>query len=187
MDTRTALIAAALEVLEHEGEAGFSTRAVCAMAGVTAPTLYHHFGSADGLLSAAITEAFAQFLASKKAEVLTADPVEALRQGWGNYVRFAAERPRVYAAMFVRVLQGASIPAADAARALLMERIEAIAADGHLAMDPQAAADLAWASVHAASTLYLVSDGRQPDPIVIDTLRERALQCIYTPSESEKT
>jgi hypothetical protein len=68
-----------------------------------------------------------------------------------------------------------------------MERIEAIAADGHLAMEAQAAADLAWASVHAASTLYLVSDGRQPDPIVIDTLRERALQCIYTPSESEKT
>jgi AcrR family transcriptional regulator len=187
MDTQAALIAAALEVLEHEGEAGFSTRAVCAMAGVTAPTLYHHFGSADGLLSAAITEAFAQFLASKRAEVLTADPVEALRQGWDNYVRFAAERPRVYAAMFVRILQGASIPAADAARALLMERIEAIGADGRLAMEAQAAADLAWASVHAASTLFLVAEGRQPDPIVIETLRERALQCIYTPNESEMT
>jgi AcrR family transcriptional regulator len=187
MDTRATLIAAALEVLEHEGEAGFSTRAVCAMAGVTAPTLYHHFGSADGLLSAAITEAFAQFLAAKQSEALTDDPVEALRQGWDNYVRFAAERPRVYAAMFVRVLQGARIPAADAARALLMERIEAIAAAGHLAMEAVPAADLAWASVHAASTLYLVTDGRQPDPIVVDTLRERAIQSICTPNESETT
>jgi AcrR family transcriptional regulator len=185
MDTRTALLAAALEVLEHEGEAAFSTRAVCAMAGVTAPTLYHHFGSADGLLSAAISEAFAQFLASKQAAAPSDDPVVALRQGWDNYVRFAAERPRLYVAMLVRVLQGASIPAAVAARALLMERIEAIAADGRLAIESEAAADLAWASAHAASTLYAVAKERQPDPIVIETLRERAVQCICTPNERE--
>jgi AcrR family transcriptional regulator len=95
MDTRSTLIAAALEVLEHDGEAQFSTRAVCAMAGVTAPTLYHHFGSADGLLSAAVEEAFGQFLASKKSEALSADPELALRQGWDNYVRFSAQRPRL--------------------------------------------------------------------------------------------
>lgn len=178
-------MAAALEVLEHEGEGSFSTRAVCAMAGVTAPTLYHHFGSADGLLSAAITEAFAQFLASKQAVAASTDPAVALRQGWDNYVRFAADRPRLYAAMLARVLQGANIPAATAARALLMERIGAIAAAGRLAMEPEAAADLAWASAHAASTLYAVANERQPDPIVIDTLRERAVQCICTPNEGE--
>jgi AcrR family transcriptional regulator len=180
------LVAAALEVLEHQGEAAFSTRAVCAMAGVTAPTLYHHFGSADGLLNAAITEAFAQFLASKKAEVFSADPVVALRQGWDNYVRFATERPRLYAAMLVRVLQGASIPAADAARALLIERVQAVAGTYRLAMETHAAADLIWASAHAASTLYLIAQEQQPDPIVIETLREQAIQSIYTPNESEK-
>src|ERR1700678_1468728 len=116
MDTRKTLVAAALKILEQEGAAQFSTRAVCAIANVTAPTLYHHFGSADGLLSAAIAEAFAQFLASKQAEASSADPAVALRQGWDNCVRFAAERPRLYAAMLVRVLQGASIPAAVAAR-----------------------------------------------------------------------
>ncbi|MGL5442765.1 MAG: TetR/AcrR family transcriptional regulator [[Mycobacterium] stephanolepidis] len=186
MDARATLLASALEVLEHHGEAGFSTRAVCAMAGVTAPTLYHHFGSADGLLSAAITEAFAQFLEGKKAEVFSPDPLVALGQGWDNYVRFAAERPRLYAAMLVRVLQGASIPAADAARALLIERIEAVAAEYQLAMEAQAAADLVWASAHAAASLYLLDTERHPDPIVIDALRNRAIQSIYTPSESEK-
>jgi hypothetical protein len=102
------------------------------------------------------------------------------------YVRFAVERPRLYAAMFVRVLQGASIPAADAARALLIERIEAIAADGRLAMQAQAAVDLAWASAHAASTLYLMAKDGPPDPMVIEALRDRAMQCIYAPNESEK-
>lgn len=186
MDTRTTLVAAALQVLEQQGESGFSTRAVCAIAGVTAPTLYHHFGSADGLLSAAITEAFAQFLASKTAEAFVADPVVALRQGWDNYVRFAAERPRLYAAMVVRVLQGATIPAADAAQALLLDRIEAIAADGRLGMEVQAAADLMWASAHAAASLYVMAPERQPDPIVIEALRERAVQSVCTPTESEK-
>jgi AcrR family transcriptional regulator len=155
------------------------------MAGVTAPTLYHHFGSADGLLSAAITEAFAQFLTSKEAEVLSANPVVALRQGWDNYVRFAADRPRLYAAMLVAVLQGATIPAADAARALLLERIEAIAADDRLLMETHAAADLIWASAHAAASLYLITPDQQPDPIVIDTLRDRAVQSVCTPTESE--
>ena len=135
MDMRQTLVAAALTVLEQEGEANFSTRAVCALAKVTAPTLYHHFGNADGLLSAAIQEAFAQYLAGKSAAIRSsADPVIALRNGWDNYVRFAAERPRLYAAMMARLLQGADIPAARQARAMLDQQIAAIAAAGRLAM-----------------------------------------------------
>jgi AcrR family transcriptional regulator len=187
MSTREELVTAALEVLEHEGESAFSTRRMCAMAGVTAPTLYHHFGSADGLLSAAIVEAFAQFLASKKAEVPSDDPEVALRQGWDNYVRFAAERPRLYSAMLVRVLQGVSIPAADAARALLMERINSLAVAGRLAMDPHAAADLAWASAHAASSLYVMTPEQPPDPAVIDRMRDLAMLSICTTIERKKS
>ena len=93
MNTRETLLAAALTVLEEGGEAQFSTRAVCAVAKVTAPTLYYHYGSADGLLSAAMTEAFAQFLRSKRAAIQSEDPETALREGWDDYVRFAAARP----------------------------------------------------------------------------------------------
>jgi AcrR family transcriptional regulator len=130
MSTRDILLAAALKILEDEGEAQFSTRTVCAEAGVTAPTLYHHYGSADGLLSAAMAEAFLQFLGSKKAAVQSADPLIALREGWDDYVRFAAARPRLYASMMGRVLNGAEIPAAREAFQLLIERISAIAAEG---------------------------------------------------------
>src|ERR1700722_16970124 len=111
MDTRETLVAAALKVLEQDGEAQFSTRAVCAIANVTAPTLYHHFGNADGLLSAAMAEAFAQFLESKKAGTQWSGPEAAPRQGWDDYVRFAAERPRLYAAMMNRSLEVGHIPA----------------------------------------------------------------------------
>lgn len=187
MDTRETLLTAALSILERDGQAQFSTRAVCAIANVTAPTLYHHFGSADGLLSAAIAEAFEQFLARKRTAIRSTDPVAALSEGWDNYVRFAAERPRLYAAMMARLLQGADIPAAKQAHAMLVERIEAIAAAGRLAMPVQAATHIALASANAAALLYVTaqiqaaSEKRVPEPETIARLRDSAIGTICTP------
>lgn len=184
MDTRYALVAAALEVLEQDGEANFSTRAVCAIANVTAPTLYHHFGNADGLLSAAVTEAFSEFLRSKTAAVTSPDPITALRQGWDDYVRFAAARPRVYVAMMSRFLQGAEIPAARQAEGLLVERIRAIAAAGRLAVPVEAAADHVWAAANAAALLYVTAaqrGARSPDPSVIGGICEQTMRSILHP------
>lgn len=184
MNTRETLIAAALQVLEEEGEAQFSTRAVCAIANVTAPTLYHHFGNADGLLSAAMAEAFAQFLQSKKAAVQSSDPETALRQGWDDYVRFAAARPRLYAAMMGRVLKGGTIEAAAEGMALLKMRVQAIADEGRLMGDVEAAANLVWASANAAALLYVTaqsSGGAAPAPETIDALRDRTMQVLISP------
>jgi AcrR family transcriptional regulator len=189
MDTRETLLAAALKVLEEEGEAQFSTRAICTIANVTAPTLYHHFSNADGLLSAAIAEAFRQFLESKKAAVNSPEPETALRQGWDDYVRFAAARPRLYAAMMTRVLKGGTLPAAEQGAAVLTQRIQAIAAEGRLVQSVEAAADLVWASANAAALLFVTAQLRnaaRPDPVVIDELRERTMQALLTPRKEAK-
>ena len=181
MDIHDTLLAAALKVLEDEGEAQFSTRSVCAIAKVTAPTLYHHYGSADGLLSAAIAEAFAQFLESKKAAVQSANPMTALCEGWDDYVRFAAARPRLYAAMMSRILDGAEIPAAAQAFALLIERVAAIANEGRLAPTVEEAADLLWASANAASLLHVTAQLRKtapPTSAVLEQIRENAMRSI---------
>lgn len=189
MDTRATLLAAALKVLEEEGEARFSTRAVCAIANVTAPTLYHHYRSADGLLSAAMAETFAQFLESKKTAVQSLDPVTALREGWDDYVRFAAARPRLYAAMMSRILKGGQIPAAEQAFALLVQRIAAVAAEGRLACTVEAAADLGWASANAASLLHVTAELRKtapPTSAVLEDIRESAMQSILNPEPKGK-
>ena len=55
--------------------------------------------------------------------------------------------------MMSRVLQGAQIPAAQQAFALLIERIASIEAQGRLALTVVAAADLMWASANAESLL----------------------------------
>ena len=190
MNTRETLVAAALKVLEQDGEAQFSTRAVCAIANVTAPTLYHHFGNADGLLSAAMAEVFVQFLESKKAAVQSPDPETALRQGWDDYVRFAAARPGLYAAMMSRVLQGGKIPAAEQGFAQLIDRIAAIAAEGRLAVMSEAAVDLAWASANAAALLHVTAQFRKttpPDPTTVIGLREQAMTLILTPKSKGKS
>jgi AcrR family transcriptional regulator len=190
MDTRDILLKAALTALEEDGEAQFSTRRICMFANVTAPTLYHHYGSADGLLSAAMTEAFAQFLRGKKAATRSADPVNALREGWDDYVRFAAERPRLYAAMMSRVLDGADIPAAEEAFALLIARVAAIAAQERLALTVEAAAALMWASANAASLLFVTARLRKTPPptaSALEPIREAALRSILKPEPDERS
>jgi AcrR family transcriptional regulator len=186
MTTREKLLMAALTVLEEEGEAQFSTRAVCTIAGVGAPTLYHYFGSADGLLSAAMSLAFDQFLARKLAASDSPDPVTNLRQGCEDYVLFAAEKPKLYAAMLSRVLQGATIPAADRAYAHMNDQLQAIAAAGRLAVPVETAADLIWASANAAAQLFVTARFRKaapPDPAIVVALREQAMRSILQPEK----
>ncbi|QLG39935.1 MULTISPECIES: TetR/AcrR family transcriptional regulator [unclassified Paenibacillus] len=190
MNTHDALLNAALQVLEEEGEAQFTTRSVCAIAKVTAPTLYHHFGSADGLLSAAIKEAFAQFLESKRTATQSFDPVMALREGWDDYVRFAAARPRLYGVMMGRVLNDAEIPADEQAFALLIQRIAAIAAEGRLRPTVEVAADLMWASANAASLLYVTARLRKAVPPtleILEQIREGAIRSILHPEQKGRT
>lgn len=183
MSTRDTILAAALKVLENDGAGQFSTRAVCALAKVTAPTLYHHFGNADGLLSAAMAEAFQQFLASKRAAVKSKDPETALREGWDDYVRFAAARPKLYAALMARIIEGAHIEAAEQGNAALKALVQAVADDGRLALSVDAAADLVWASANAASLLYVTAQSREalpPKPATINAIRDAALRVLIS-------
>lgn len=181
MTTRDDILAAALQVLEEGGSAHFSTRAVGARADVTAPTLYHHFGNSDGLLSAAVALAFQQFLASKRSAVRSSDPETALRQGWDDYVRFAAARPRLYAAMAARLLDGAQIEAAAAGNAALKAMVVALGQEGRLALSVDAGAELVWASANAAAMLFTgayAQEGHKPGQAVIDGLREAMMRVL---------
>lgn len=96
-------------------------------------------------------------------------------------MRFAAARPRLYTAMVSRFFQGASIPAAEQAWALLIRKVEAIAAERRLAISIEAAADESWASANPAALLFVTAKARNappPEPIVIEGLRERAVLAI---------
>jgi len=178
MDTRMQLIEAALELIEENGLAGFSTRLACDRVGVTAPTLYHHFGDADGLVSAAVSLGHEQFLQRKKAQPRHRDPVRDVLIGWDDYVAFARERPRLYAAMTARLMEGRRIEAARASRLHLEEKLERLVRLRPAALPVRVLADIMWATAHAASLLQVASGPRGAAPEAIAALRETALRAL---------
>lgn len=181
MDAQNRLIDAALALIEDVGETAFSTRAACARAGVTAPTLYHHFNDADGLVSAAVMRGFEQFLARKIARPEASDAAEDLLQGWDDYVAFARDRPRLYAAMTARVLQGGRIAAAEIARAHLVAKLDRLQAEGRLQLSVADAADLVWTTAHAAALLFVANAPNAASPAAVSALRTSA-QTVLRPT-----
>jgi AcrR family transcriptional regulator len=61
-DTRTRLLDAALAVFEKHGFAGYTVHAVVAESGISLGSLYHHFGSMDGLSAALYRRCMAALL-----------------------------------------------------------------------------------------------------------------------------
>ena len=74
------MLHAAAELLDEAQGGEVSTRAICDRAGVQAPTLYHHFGSKQGLLDAVLTHGFAEFLAARDASGEDDDPERSCAQ-----------------------------------------------------------------------------------------------------------
>ncbi len=61
-DTRTRLLDAALAVFERDGFDGYTVHAVVAESGISLGSLYHHFGSMDGLSAALYSRCMASLL-----------------------------------------------------------------------------------------------------------------------------
>lgn len=71
--TRAALLDAAIEVLADEGYAGATTGRVCERAGLSRGAHLHHFGTRDGLLSAAVVHLSEQLVEQHFVAVAEAD------------------------------------------------------------------------------------------------------------------
>ncbi|MFJ9032811.1 TetR/AcrR family transcriptional regulator [Streptomyces sp. NPDC102274] len=101
-DARKRLLAAAFEIATRDGVDAVSTRAVCAAAGVQAPSLYHHFGDRAGLIRAVVDIAFEEYFHRKDAGTATvdADPRTRVAAGWDAHVAFALAYPGLYPAMY---------------------------------------------------------------------------------------
>lgn len=61
-ETRDKILATALSLFAAEGYNAVGVQRVCALSGVTKPTLYYYFGSKRGLLDTILSEHFTAFL-----------------------------------------------------------------------------------------------------------------------------
>ncbi|HEY4266839.1 MAG TPA: TetR/AcrR family transcriptional regulator [Galbitalea sp.] len=152
---RDRLLAAAAKLLAEQG-VSVSTRAICELAGVTAPTLYHYFGDRDGLLQAVVSHGFSEYLERKKSIEVSGDPIEDIRRGWIDHQEWGVEHPSFYALMYGQVRPGQHHVAGDEGEQLLLEKLDAAARRGLLRVPPSVACHMIL-SANIGLTLQLIS------------------------------
>ena len=157
MDTETAILDAALVILEAQGPEGLTTRVVCEAAGIKAPTLYHHFGDKSGLERALVQRGLEEFMQRKRAPAASADPLEQLRFGWDVTLEFALKRPALYA-LFAQQVRAQPALVADA-YALMQARVQRLVDMGRFRGPLDEATRAVWAASQGA--LSLVQQGAQ--------------------------
>ncbi len=94
---RGTILAAALEQVEREGVEKLAIRAVAAELGLAPNALYRYFENLIALEAAVAEEARRQMLEMMESAVGRKGPAEAIRAISEAYLRFASERPRIFA------------------------------------------------------------------------------------------
>ncbi|MFC8172128.1 TetR/AcrR family transcriptional regulator [Streptomyces sp. NPDC057242] len=155
---RERILEATEELLATKDAAAISTRAICERAKVGMPEIYRQFGDKQGLLTAVADLGFARFLAEKRRNPLTDDPVADLRTAWDSHVAFALRNPHLYRLMFAPT-GDAKPQAVEEARAILLKAVERCRDAGRLRMPPE----LAGRSILSANVGVCVTALSFPD------------------------
>ena len=165
-DLPAALLAAAMMILEADGIAGLTLRAVARRAGVSHMAPAHHFGDLTGLLSELAALGFQQFAAALGNAAVTAadDKVASLDEMGEAYVGFARDNPALFQLMFRSERLDPKRPALAAAMGRASDMLTRAAGD-FVEGEPvgpslvQVAASVrAWSLVHGYALLLI--DGR---------------------------
>jgi AcrR family transcriptional regulator len=159
--TKESILSEARELFRASGADGVTMRAVAARVGVTPMAIYRHFDSWDELLEAVIERGHATFLGYLQRALAEPSPAARLFRAGQEYLNFALEHPRDYAAMFM-VPRGSGSQQRRphwrdvATFRFLVDRLRECAAAGLLEVDdPETAAFSVWAHVHGLVSLHL--------------------------------
>ncbi len=178
VSTKAKLLEAAARLLAESNGAPITTRAICDLAAVQAPTLYHHFGDKQGLLDAVVAYGFERYLRVKRAHAPSEDPIEDIRSGWDDHVEFALANPSFYAVMYGQVTPGKRPAAAADAEGLLRSLLTRAAGRGRLAVAPEAAAPLILAANVGVALALIATPPDDRDVTVSDRARDAILAYV---------
>lgn len=179
-EVRTALVDAAGRVLERDGVAGLTVRAVAAEAQVAPMGVYNHLDGKDGLLLAVLQRGFDELRAAVTPPPSTS-AVDRLVESGRGYRRFALALPKTYGLMFSTADKGgygaALAPHAEPAFQALIDVVSGSQRAG--VVRPGDPGDLAlqiWSAVHGGVSLELTRN--LADAVVADLAYERLLDMI---------
>ncbi|MFI8351945.1 TetR/AcrR family transcriptional regulator [Streptomyces cyaneofuscatus] len=156
-DLRAACLRAARELLEEDGSAGLSLRAVARRAGVSATAPYRHYADREALVSAVAAEGYRELagsLAQAHPAPSTPDELAAVAVA---YVQFALDHPALFRAMFAEPCDPTSAERVAATEAI-SQYVRTIVGATFPDVDADALSTTVWALVHGLAFLHL--DGK---------------------------
>jgi len=166
VDISAALLAAAEDVLDREGLAGLTIRAVATEAGVAPMGVYNRFGGKPGLIDALLSRGFVLL----REAILGACGVglERLRNSGPAYREFALSHTHLYGLMFnhpddVAPSEETLVNAVQSFQALVDLVSDAMNRDELIPAEPVEVAQSIWAAVHGAMSLEIVGIGFTTD------------------------
>ncbi|HZP40050.1 MAG TPA: TetR/AcrR family transcriptional regulator [Candidatus Binatia bacterium] len=178
--TRRAILRAAEHLLATVGEDGLSIREVCARAGVTAPTIYHHFGDKRALVDRVVDDCFVEFDRTFRRPDAPPDPVARLAWSFDRYVEYGLRHPTHYRLMFQRAAPRPT-PAGQESYEGLRRLVAAAADAGRLAIGADDAAAAFWSAVHGVTSI-LISGFLDPSSPVPGLVRDAMLAHLTRPA-----
>lgn len=175
-DTRERLIAAAADLIATSPGEEFSLRAVCDTVGVKMPTLYHFFGSKQGLIDAVVERGFDLYLGEKSSTESSGDPIQDIRTGWDAHVAFGLANPGFYTLMYGKVRPGHAPEAQSRPSEILRALTTRAAEQGRLVAPPeQAAAHVLVTNIGVTLRQIILA---KPDPNLSAAVREGTIAAI---------
>lgn len=176
--TVSRVLEAARELMEEAGEDAVTLRKLARKTGMSANTIYRHFGgSRDDIIAAIIQHAFQDVTPAEESELTLDAPGQA---PWDHAINQFLDNPAFYKA--VTLFRTAEQPLNDAQQHLLhlkkktYEMLESAKADRLIAAD----ADVAFLVDHFTYVMLGIADRWAKGEIDDDKFRRQILYSIYT-------
>lgn len=182
-DTRRQLLEAAAELISDTPGQDIPLRAICDKVGVKLPTLYHFFGSKEGLLDAVIEHGFDEYLEIKDGQGSTGDPIQDIRHGWDAHVDFGLTHPGFYALMYGQVSPGRRPDAQARPTQMLLGLNERAVEQGRLVVSAEEATDHILAANVGVTLALITTEG--PDRTLSAAVREATISAITGASKAD--
>ncbi|MER7079326.1 transcriptional regulator, TetR family [Saccharopolyspora kobensis] len=178
-DLRAACLRAARELLEEDGSAGLSLRAVARRAGVSATAPYRHYPDRDALVSAVAAEGYRELaghLAAAHPSPATPDDLAAIAVA---YVRFALDHPAMFRVMFAEACDPNNEERV-AATAAIWDYVGGVVRGVFPGADSAALSNAVWAVVHGLAFLHLDGKLDAATPEVVTDQVHAAVNALFT-------
>jgi AcrR family transcriptional regulator len=185
--TRERIIAAADEVLAERGYAGTSISSICERAGVSATSVYWHFGSKAGLLEALLRQHGADHFEGVRRASAGGGPLDRLDRMLAAMRELATTRPPGSLTALSVLAEGRHVAPElrEALQRIRLQEIEDTAQDFAAAVgtrhpDLEAAAVLTAACANYAALTHAIEGGEHQVDDILEALR-RAIMALVAP------